>query len=143
MMTKEKMLYSRTAASRILGVMPHHIQIQVWPRVVLAQVKGFCPRFLSRKAFHQDFVETRKAMAADLNCKLVTHNEYLVFNPESGHQHQILIHDTGLNCNCDDYQNQKAFLKHACCKHCYAVLFANGYQNLREYINAQQSKLAS
>ncbi|NJM00163.1 MAG: hypothetical protein HC924_15805 [Synechococcaceae cyanobacterium SM2_3_2] len=143
MMTKEKMLYSRTAASRILGVMPHHVQIQVWPRVVLAQVKGSRPRFLSLKAFHQDFVETRKTLALDLHCKLVTHHQYLVSNPENGHQHQVLLHDSGLHCNCDDYQNQKAFLKQACCKHCYAVLFASGYQNLHEYINAQQSKIGA
>jgi hypothetical protein len=143
MMTKEKMLYSRTAASRILGVMPHHIQIQVWPRVILAQVKGSRPRFLSRKAFHHDFVETRKSLAMELDCKLSSQNQYLVSNPVNGHQHQVLLHDTGLNCTCEDYQNQKTFLKQACCKHCYAVLFFNGYENLRGYISAQQSKIGA
>ncbi|MDX2271085.1 MAG: hypothetical protein NW237_03935 [Cyanobacteriota bacterium] len=136
MMTKEKMLYSRTAASRILGVMPHHVQIQVWPKVVLAQVKGSRPRFLSRKTFHQDFVETRRSAAMDLHCKLISPGRYVVFNSENGHRHQVLLHDSGLHCTCDDYQNQKTFLKQACCKHCYAVLFASGYHNLQEYINA-------
>jgi len=96
-MTKEKMLYSRSAANRILGVMPHHIKIQVWPKVVLAQVKGSRPRFLSRKAFHQDFVETRKSLATELEVKLNSQNQYLVFNPENGHQHQVLLQSSGLH----------------------------------------------
>lgn len=55
MKTREQMVFSRSAASRIVQALPHHVEVQVWSQVIWVKVKGRKPKFISPKAFIEDF----------------------------------------------------------------------------------------
>lgn len=134
MKTKEQLLYSRTAASRIVQALPHHVEVQIWPKVIWVKVKGRKPKFISPKAFINDFQQTRIANAMKLDYRDLSDGYYRVINPEKGHSYLVELHPGKITCTCEDYAQQMQVIEHPCCKHCYRILFALGYQNLVEYV---------
>ena len=135
-MSTKEMLFTKSAASRITGnTMPHQVNIEVWDKVAVVSAKGQRPKFVSKKDFYQDFVDTRKDAAIDLNIWQTSSSRYTVHNPENGNRYEVTLKSKSIECECKDYQNQKRSLGKGCCKHVYRVLFELGFTSLREFEN--------
>ena len=137
MTTKEKLIYSKTAASRMLNCLPHQVSIEVWDKIVLAKAKGRRPVFVSKKAFQQHFVEIRKQKALDVTLYQQSDTEWLAQSPDSKTYHNIEITNNRITCTCEDYRNQQQILGNACCKHIYSLIFQNGFNSLRDFQTKQ------
>ncbi|NJL41701.1 MAG: hypothetical protein HC899_37230, partial [Leptolyngbyaceae cyanobacterium SM1_4_3] len=86
-MNAQEMLFTRSAASRILGdVLPHHVSLEVWDKVAIAKVKGRKPRFVSKKDFYQDFVDARKERAHEVTLHQQTDTEWIAHSENSDRQ---------------------------------------------------------
>jgi hypothetical protein len=133
MTNREKLIYSKTAASRMLNCLPHQVSIEVWDKIVLAKAKGRRPIFMSKRAFQQHFVEIRKQKAVDVFLYQHSEAEWLAQSPDSKTYHNIEITDNRITCTCEDYRNQQQILGNACCKHIYSLLFQNGFNSLRDF----------
>jgi hypothetical protein len=133
MTTREKLIYSKTAASRMLNCLPHQVSIEVWDKIVLAKAKGRRPRFISKRAFQQHFVEIRKQKAVDVVLYQKSDIEWFAQSPDSKTYHNVEIKSDRIHCTCEDYRNQQQILGNACCKHIYCLLFQNGFDSLRDY----------
>lgn len=142
MVTSFNLVYSASAAVRILGASVHAAQVQVrqWFSVVWVWVPGSRPRFMSKAAFKQHFVEFRRAAAKALRVTrhLMSPTNFSVRNESNGSVYVLQAVSSGLVCECDDYQNQARFLGKACCKHGYAVLSHLGFSSLSGYLSAMQ-----
>jgi hypothetical protein len=142
MITRENLIYSASAAARILGIIYGHSRIVVreWCAVVWVWVPGHRPRFMSKTAFKRHFVERRKAAARALQVTqhLMNPNAFTVRNEDKGSTYIVQKVPAGLTCECEDYRNQVQFLGHGCCKHNYAVLNHLGFNSLSSYLNAMQ-----
>ena len=139
MKTREQMVFSRSAASRIVQALLQNVEVQVWSQVIWVKVKGRKPKFISPKAFIEDFHQTRMRHAKNLDYRAISDTKYVVINPENGHKYLVDLHPDKLTCTCEDYAQQSQVFEQPCCKHCYRILFALGYQNLVEYV--EQSKI--
>jgi hypothetical protein len=145
MVTRENLVYSASAAARILGIVHGHspIVVREWFSVIWVWVPGYRPRFLSKAAFKRHFVERRKAAARAL---LVTQRimdddaAFTVRNEAKDSTYTVQKVPSGLICDCEDYRNQVQFLGRGCCKHSYAVLNHLGFNSLSSYLNATKSK---
>jgi hypothetical protein len=133
MTTREKLIYSKTAASRMLNCLPHQVSIEVWDKIVLAKAKGRRPRFISKRAFQQHFVDIRKQKAVDVTLYQQSATEWLAQSPDSKTYHNIEISNHRITCTCEDYRNQQQILGNACCKHIYSLLLQNGFNSLRDF----------
>jgi len=137
MLTKETLIYSRAAAARILKVQPEQIRrLEIWPKLVWVRVEGSKPRFISKKAFLEDFVNSRKARAKNLRAKFISPGTFLVpSESETTKVYKVREKEPGyFTCECQDWSTQKmAGIKNATCKHVYSVLFSLGFSSLREY----------
>jgi hypothetical protein len=89
MTTREKLIYSKTAASRMLNCLPHQVSIEVWDKIILVKAKGRKPRFISNRAFQQHFVEIRKQKAVDVNLYQELATEWLAQSPDSKTYHTM------------------------------------------------------
>jgi len=138
MLTKETLIYSRAAAARLLKMEPEQIRkLEIWPNVVLVWAYGKRPRFVSKKAFLEDFVNSRRARAKNLRAKALGNNTFLVpSETREGVYYKVIEKEPGcFTCECKDWATQKvAGIKNATCKHIYSVLFFLGFSSLREYI---------
>jgi SWIM zinc finger len=141
-MSTKEMLFTKSAASRIAGnTLPHQVNLEVWDKVAVVSAKGQRPKFVSKKDFYQDFVDTRKEAAVDLNIWQNSLTRYTVHNPENGNRYEVTLKSGGthpegnrtIECQCKDYQNQRRSLGKGCCKHIYRVLFELGYNSLKGY----------
>jgi SWIM zinc finger len=134
-MSTKEMLFTKAAASRIAGnVMPHQVNVEVWNNVAVVSAKGQRPKFVSKKSFYQDFVDTRKEASTNLNLWQTSLTRYTVHNPENGNRYEVTLKsDRTIECECKDYQNQRRSLGKGCCKHIYRVLFELGYDSLKDY----------
>lgn len=137
MTTREKLIYSKTAASRMLNCLPHQVTIEIWDKIILAKAKGRRPRFISKRAFQQHFVEIRKQKALDVTLYQQSDTEWLAHSPDGKTYHTIEISNNHITCTCEDYRNQQQILGNACCKHIYSLLFQNGFNSLRDYQTKQ------
>jgi len=137
----EQLLYSRSAAARILGVPIERIRrVEVWAFIVLVVPhKGFGlrPRFISKKTFRTHFVEFRKEAARGLLVVSQHGAEFQVLNPENNNLYKVVAGGNSIKCTCEDYRNQIQFLGKACCKHAYRVLFHLGFKSLSDYVKSQ------
>jgi hypothetical protein len=143
MVTRENLVYSASAAARILGIVQSHspIMVKEWVSVIWVWVPGYRPRFLSKAAFKKHFVERRKAAARTL---LVTQHimddtSFTVRNEAKDSIYTVQKFPSSLMCDCEDYRNQVQFLGRGCCKHSYAVLNHLGFNSLSSYLNAAKS----
>jgi len=141
MLTKEQMIYSRAAAARILGVRPEQIlKMQIWPKVIWVWALGERPRFISKKDFLEDFVNSRKSRARNLRAKAIGAYTYLVPSETTKDlAYRVREKEKEFTCECKDWSSQKlAGIKNATCKHIYSVLFLLGFSSLREYMGGKK-----
>jgi hypothetical protein len=143
MITRENLIYSASAAARILGIIYGHSRIVVreWCAVIWVWVPGHRPRFMSKAAFKRHFVERRKAAARALRVTqhIMNPTAFTVRNEAKGSTYTVQTVPAGLVCQCEDYRNQVQFLGHGCCKHSYAVLNHLGFNSLSSYLSAEKS----
>jgi hypothetical protein len=66
MTIREKLIYPKTATSRMLNCLPHQVSIEVWDKIILEKAKGRRPRFMIKRAFQQHFVKIYKQKALDV-----------------------------------------------------------------------------
>jgi len=144
MLTKETLIYSRAAAARILNTHPERIlKMEIWPKVIWVWMLGEKPRFISKKAFKEDFVNSRRNRAKNLRAKAIGPNLFLVpSETREGVYYKVREKEPGFfTCECKDWATQKAAgINNATCKHIYSVLFFLGFSSLREYIGAKNGK---
>jgi hypothetical protein len=138
MVTSSNILYSVSAVKRLLGLGDRSlVKIQEFAKVVWVWVQGKRPTFISKKAFKQHFVDRRKAQAKGLT---VTRNgfnssAYSVRNEAKNTSYKVVLGNSKIACECEDYRNQTEFFGLGVCKHGYAVLAQLGYSSLKDYIN--------
>lgn len=132
------LVYSAAAVRRMLGLTDDAIvEVREFFKVIWVWVKGSRPRFISKQAFKQHFVDRRKAEAKVLTVqKAFMPNTFHVLNKKSRTEYTIQCFTGGIICNCEDFRNQSQFFGRACCKHGYAVLELLGFGSLQNYINA-------
>lgn len=151
------MLYTKTAAARILNVQSSDIKsvalvedgsnkgkIKVEFKVVgQSGKKEVVERFFAKKTFALDFKTFRQEGAKGLVSHRINSKTYQVFDPKRQTSHVVSIGQT-LSCDCDDYSSQiQAFGGKGCCKHNYAVLKQwFGFENLSDYLALTQPKAA-
>lgn len=141
MVTRSNLLYSAAAASRILGIVyQQKITVQEWFKVVWVWVRGYRPRFMSKAIFKEHFVQWRRAAARALTVTrhLFDSHCFSVRNETRGSLYQLTANPRGIQCPCEDYQNQIRFFGQGCCKHGYAVLSLLGFSSLQHYLSAKQ-----
>ncbi len=132
------LLYSLSAAARILGVPPHQVgRLEVWPNVVFCVVSGRA-RFMSKQAFRTEFAEFRKRSSLEIRVKQWASDQtrFTATNPQNQHQHSLRVYPDHVACNCDDYARQVQLLgsRQVMCKHGYAVLRELGLDSLRSFM---------
>lgn len=143
MVTASNLIYSVSAAARILGIFygQSRIVIQEWASVVWVWVKGRRPQFISKRVFLQHFADWRKAQARGLKVTqhLFTPTSYTVRNEPKNSTYEVEVIGDRVQCQCEDYRNQEQFFsgQRYACKHSYAVLFHLGFDSLAAYIQAQ------
>ena len=144
--TKQKtvndLLYSTSAAARILGISYQDIQkLQVSHEGIWVKVLNWSPQIISKDIFKQHFVDWRKSRTDKLiavqDAKIPS--AWDVYNPEKQTWHRLLCEPDKISCTCQDYENQTALLPMACCKHGYKVLKILGFSSLRDYLNTRQA----
>jgi hypothetical protein len=142
MVTAQNILYSVSAARRILGVAHNGaIQIQPFAYVIWVWANGQRPTFISKKVFKQHFVDRRKAQASALQVaqRLNVANQFTVRNEAKDSVYVVQVLPTQLLCECEDFKNQQQFFGKAACKHVFATLNHLGFSSLADYIEANQS----
>lgn len=127
-------VYTKSATARILNINPRHVlRVELWANCVFVVVKGIGARFVSKRAYHNAFVQFRKDGARRLVVSLNSSGGYLVTGGSEPH-----TVSADLECNCYDSAAQAlAFGRSGACKHVYAVLGAMGYDSLRDYVLAE------
>ena len=141
MVTASNIIYSASAARRLLGLRPSaKVEIREFVRVIWVWVEGQRPTFMSKKVFLNHFVDFRKAQARGLKVteRLDIANHYTVRNLQKDTAYVVEKRADGVFCTCDDLNNQLESFGRGCCKHGYAVLVSLGFGSLREYIAAQK-----
>lgn len=141
MVTSLNLVYSAAAVKRMLGAAVQVVRIEKWWKVCLVIFRGQRPRFMSRAAFIQHFVQMRKAQAQALTaqqwgCKPI---HFTVRNKAKGTEYHLEAKGDRIDCRCEDYSNQIKFLGRGCCKHGYAVLDLLGFDSLQAYSKAHGS----
>jgi hypothetical protein len=137
MVTSSNILYSVSSVKRLLGLGDRIlVKIQEFAKVVWVWVQGKRPTFISKKAFKQHFVDRRKAQAKGLT---VTRNgfnssAYSVRNEARNTSYKVILGNSAIACECEDYRNQTEFFGRGVCKHGYAVLAQLGYSSLKDYL---------
>jgi hypothetical protein len=140
MVTALSLVYSAAAVRRMVGDRFPVVRVERWWKVCLVVFRGCRPRFMSRQAFLKHFVEWRKAQARALQVtrRFGFPHCFSVRNESKGSVYEVQTYIGGLNCNCEDFQNQIQFFGNACCKHGYAVLGYLGFETLSAYIEQRR-----
>ncbi|NJM64794.1 MAG: hypothetical protein HC772_00145 [Leptolyngbyaceae cyanobacterium CRU_2_3] len=139
-MTAEQLLYSKSAAARLLGVdLEEILDLQVWGTGIWVNIEGQRPRILSKKVFKQHFVDWRKAAARSLlvTPQVFARNTYTVRNETKETRYEVQLLSGCVTCTCEDFAKQRQVFKQGCCKHLYAALKFCGYGSLADYLNTQ------
>lgn len=143
MMTAQNILYSVSAARRILGIYYPEIkvQIQVWKKVIWVWVEGRRPTLISKSKFRQQFIEWRQLQSRDVAISRHPRlrHTFIVQNPKSNSTYEVVASSDRVHCQCEDYRNQVKFFGNGCCKHGYTTLNYLGYSTLREYLSCQSA----
>ncbi len=136
--TVDDLLYSTSAAARILGINYQDIQkLDVTHDGILVKVIGKRLMIISKDIFKQHFVDWRKSRTDELIAVQDTKipSAWDVYNPEKQTWHRVHCHADKITCTCGDWDNQKRLLPMACCKHTYKVLEILGFGSLRDYLD--------
>lgn len=116
-----KLVFNKSIACAILGVLPHKIKkVEEWDNCVYVQGTKIS-KFISKQKFLQAFVNLRKERAKSLIVQEISHTKFAVFNPDNGHSYIVEFSDSKVKCDCEDYKNQVSTLGEGTCKHIYAV----------------------
>lgn len=137
MITATNLIYSKSAIARMEGVEALDVlRLEVWANCIFVIIRGRRPRFYSKKAFKQHFVEWRKAQAKALTSTQNVFNPsvFYVRNETKGTAYSVQMFVGGASCECEDFKNQMQFFGKACCKHIYSALAQIGHQSLSSYI---------
>ena len=131
------LVYSKSSAARILGLEYSDIdRLEIWDKIIWIKPFNRKPVMVSKKDFKQHFVDIRKQKSKSL--QLTEHiydsNAFTVRNPWKDTYYKVTLVENGIECECEDYQNQMQFIGKACCKHCYRVLDHLGHRSLAEYL---------
>lgn len=140
MVTASNIIYSKSAAARILGIFyPQHIVVKEFKASVWVWVRGYKPQFMSKTVFRDHFVQRRQeaSKALKVSEQLFRPRCYTVTNPTKCTSYEVKAFNHGVKCECDDYHNQIEFLGKGVCKHGYAVLAHLGYDSLSNYLADQ------
>ena len=129
------LIYTAANAARILGKRFSNLVIEIWFNVVYLHGVTLS-RFMSKKAFKQQFVDFRKAGAKALTvtANLFAPNTFKVRNETKNTAYDVLIIEQHITCDCEDYNAQLQAFGKGVCKHGYAVLNHLGYNSLAAYI---------
>lgn len=136
MVTSDNLVYSRSAAARLMGVAVNQVgRIQQFAFVVWVWIRGKRPRFISKRSFLQHFAQWRQRQANTLKAKRWPQlpSWWTVTNPNKQSRYPVVLGEKGPVCRCEDYKNQQQFLGRGVCKHGYAVLSALGFKSLAAY----------
>jgi hypothetical protein len=139
-MTAEQLLYSKSAAARLLDVdFEEILDLQVWGTGIWINIEGQRPRIISKRVFKQHFVDWRKAAARSLRVtsQVFVRNTYTVRNETKETRYEVQLLSGCVTCTCEDFAKQQQVFKQGCCKHLYAALEFCGYSSLADYLNAQ------
>ena len=136
--TVDDLLYSTSAAARILGINYQDIQkLEVTHDGILVKVMGKRLMIISKDIFKQHFVDWRKSRIDELiavqDAKIPS--AWDVYNPHKETWHRLHCYSNQITCTCEDWENQKRLLPMACCKHTYKVLEILGFGSLRDYLD--------
>ena len=145
---QKSLLFSKRATERILGLPPFSIDDQkINSKTVVVKVarqKNLVE--IPRQKYLEDFVSFRKSGAKDIYIAKISSNNndfrYRATNQTNKHTYVLELTTTGIQCECEDYQNQQEISAKACCKHGYALLNHLGFDNLNDYLNFQQANAA-
>jgi len=133
----QAIVFTKTAALKILGstAMPHQVNVEVWKQVIVVTAKGSRPKFVSKKAFYREFVDSRKERSHEVTLHQQTSTEWIANTEGSKEYHNVKVQGKSLSCDCYDFVNQKKNMSGACCKHGYRLLFELGFDSLRDFEN--------
>ena len=137
------MLYTDKAAQRLLGNAAQAKVTEVMPDGAFVTWKaddGQCSGFIPKAKFVELFIGDRKARARGIQ---VTENAfypgyYTAYNSYSESRYNLKASTDTIQCQCPDYQKQLERFGKGCCKHGYAVLNAQGFKSLADYIEAKR-----
>ena len=136
------LFFSQSAVARVSGIESRFIErFEVWESVVMVVFeKGLAlrPRFLSKKSFYADFVESRKNLARQIKItkQLFSETKYTARNIKNDHTYEVEVdNDNRIVCQCRDYRDQIQFMGRGVCKHGYAVLSYLGFNSMAEYVD--------
>lgn len=140
MINQNSLIFSKSAAARILGVKISEISdFRVWDKVCFVTVRGSRPTFVSKKKFFVEFVEFRQQGGKGLAVQCHSKRYYTVASKSAAAGLvAVQVGHSGLYCECLDYQAQVDVLGGGVCKHSYAVLGALGFGSLSDYLSAQR-----
>lgn len=135
----KEIVYTASAARRILGEFLAPIQVVKFWRSVWVWVKGHRPRFMSKAAFKNEFVRFRSFAAKSISVtkNLFDSNKFSVRSESRDRLYELEATDSGLTCSCRDHRDQIAAFGRGACKHGYAVLGILGFNSLKDYINSR------
>lgn len=137
------LIICHSSAARILSkrwgclVEPWTIQMEPWACGVRCRVPGHRPIILSRKAFCEDFAESRKERAR--HCKVEAPlpgypAQYRVKSQSHSQVHSVWLTGSVQTCTCGDFKRQKTAWGKGTCKHLIAV--AVGYLGFNSFSEA-------
>jgi hypothetical protein len=140
-LTKNQLLYSKSAIARTLNVSLHDIEkYEIWQTGVWVKLIDQKPTIVSFKSLKQNFVDFRKNNIHHLVANQDSHNlsAWDVYNPQKESWYRVQFNPHKITCTCADWQEQNALLSLSCCKHIYKVLHTLGYDSLKSYLAQKQ-----
>lgn len=137
-----KMLYSLSAAARILGLSAfsvHKVEEIENDLMMITDIEQNV-RTVHKQYFLKDFVSIRQQLSRKLLIQPTQYNNiWIVTNPENKNRYLVRAADRGIQCKCRDYQKQQSAFGQGCCKHGYLVLKHLGYNDLSSYLADRQT----
>lgn len=142
-MSINSLLFSKRATERILGLDPFSVDdFLVNGNIVIAKIarqKNLVT--IPKQRYLQDFVAFRQQGAKEINIAKISSNNndyrYRATNISNRNTYTLEVTITGIQCECEDYRQQREISEKSCCKHGYALLNHIGFNNLRDYLNYQ------
>lgn len=138
MINAENLVYSKAAASRILGLFYRQVkEVRVYKNSIWVYLPGKRPFFMSKSLFHKHFKEHRIAQARALTVtpNLFHEGLFTVRNESKNSRYEVSAKRSVFWCECEDYRNQEMFLDDIPrCKHVYAVMQHLGSADLETAI---------
>jgi hypothetical protein len=142
MNSSQSLLYSKASVARLLKVSGSKIvSLQVWHKVCFVILAGERATFVSLAGLRQAFVDFRKKLDLTLTFKRkaqvgLSYVKGSVYSESSGKWYSVeLSSQTGVKCDCEDFNKQVAAFGKGVCKHGYKVLRYVGCESLSQYFS--------